>query len=58
VTPSVYRWLCARPVRVNGSEMWWSGEYLDMRVDTGLAHVDEPLRAAPVEPKKPTPKLK
>lgn len=58
-----YRWLRARAVRVNGSEMWWSGEYLDTRVDTGLAHADEPLRAEPVKSKgrrlaKPSPKLK
>jgi len=56
-----YRWLCA--VRVNGSEIRWSGECLDTRVGTGLAHLHEPLSAEPMEPKrsrlsKSTPKLK
>lgn len=58
-----YQWLRERAIRVNGSEMWWSGDYLDTRVDTGLAHVDEPLTAEPVKAKrhrlpKPDPKLK
>jgi hypothetical protein len=47
-----YRWLRERAVRINGSQIWWSGDYLDTRVDTGLSHVHEPLSA---EPPTPTP---
>lgn len=36
-----YQWLCEHAIRISGSEMWWSGNYLDTRVDTGLAHVYE-----------------
>lgn len=34
-----YRWLRERAVRINGSEIWWQGDFLDMRCDTGLGHV-------------------
>ena len=41
-----YRWLRERAVRINGSIMWWSGVYLDVRVDTGLEHVQGEGEAA------------
>lgn len=34
-----YRWLRQRSVRVQGSEIWYSGNALDLRVDVGLGHV-------------------
>lgn len=33
-----YQWLRERAVRVQGSEIWYMGEYLDLRVDVGLGH--------------------
>jgi len=33
-----YRWLRERAVRVQGSEIWYQGVYLDLRVDVGLGH--------------------
>jgi len=33
-----YQWLRERAVRVQGSEVWYSGKYLDLRVDIGLGH--------------------
>lgn len=33
-----YRWLRERAVRLQGSDVWWQGGYLDLRVDTGLGH--------------------
>lgn len=48
-----YDWLRERSVRLQGSDIWWSGMYLDTRVDTGLGHVQgeyvrvpEPSRGA------------
>lgn len=59
-----YRWLRERAVRINGSEVWWQGEYLDMRCDTGLGHIQGEYEVV-VEPlpkrrrlAKATPKLK
>ncbi|WP_181321652.1 hypothetical protein [Pseudomonas protegens] len=59
-----YRWLRERAVRINGSEVWWQGEYLDLRCDTGLGHiqgefevVSEPAPKRRRLP-KPTPRLK
>lgn len=34
-----YRWLRERAVRLQGSDVWWQGGCLDLRVDTGLDHV-------------------
>jgi len=34
-----YHWLRERAVRINGSEVWRQGEYLDVRCDTGLGHI-------------------
>lgn len=36
-----YEWLRQRAVRVQGSEIWYSGNYLDLRVDIGLGHRNE-----------------
>lgn len=36
-----YRWLRERAVRVQGSEIWYQGGYLDLRVDVGLGHAKE-----------------
>ena len=33
-----YQWLRERAVKVQGSEIWYMGEYLDLRVDVGLGH--------------------
>lgn len=38
-----YEWLRQRAVRVQGSEVWYSGSYLDLRVDIGLGHVNEDI---------------
>ena len=31
-----YRWLRERAVRLQGSDVWWQGGCLDLRVDTGF----------------------
>lgn len=36
-----YRWLRERAVRVQGSEIWYQGAYLDLRADVGLGHARE-----------------
>ncbi|KPB82066.1 Uncharacterized protein AC505_0383 [Pseudomonas syringae pv. maculicola] len=36
-----YQWLRERAVKVQGSEIWYSGNYLDLRVDIGLGHKRE-----------------
>jgi hypothetical protein len=36
-----YEWLRQRAVKVQGSEIWYSGNYLDLRVDIGLGHRNE-----------------
>lgn len=36
-----YQWLRARAIRVQGSEVWYAGEALDIRVDIGRDHVAE-----------------
>jgi hypothetical protein len=36
-----YQWLRERAVKVQGSEIWYSGKYLDLRVDIGLGHKRE-----------------
>ena len=36
-----YQWLRERAVRIQGSDVWYSGEALDIRVDIGCAHVSE-----------------
>ncbi|MBA1218181.1 hypothetical protein [Pseudomonas fulva] len=53
-----YRWLRQRAVRLQGSEIWWQGGALDLRVDTGLGHVQgectvevEPRRVTRIKPK-------
>lgn len=33
-----YQWIRERAVKVQGSEIWYAGEYLDLRVDIGLGH--------------------
>lgn len=42
-----YRWLRARAVRINGSEVWWQGEFLDLRCDTGLGHIQGDYEVVP-----------
>ncbi|MCK2122172.1 hypothetical protein, partial [Pseudomonas sp. PNPG3] len=46
-----YRWLRERAVRLQGSEVWWQGGCLDLRVDTGLDHVHAEYTAEP-EPRR------
>lgn len=36
-----WRWLRERAVRVQGSDVWYQGIYLDLRADIGLGHVRE-----------------
>jgi hypothetical protein len=42
-----YRWLRERAVRINGSEVWWQGDFLDLRCDTGLGHVQGEYEVVP-----------
>lgn len=42
-----YRWLRERAVRINGSEVWWQGEFLDLRCDTGLGHIQGEYELVP-----------
>lgn len=46
-----YRWLRTHAVRVQGSEVWYAGGALDIRVDVGRDHVAEQAKAVQ-EPKK------
>lgn len=36
-----YRWLRKRAVRIQGSQLWYDGMALDIRVDVGRDHVAE-----------------
>lgn len=36
-----YEWLRQRAVKIQGSDIWYSGNYLDLRVDIGLGHRNE-----------------
>lgn len=36
-----YRWLRKHAVRIQGSQLWYSGMQLDIRVDVGRDHVAE-----------------
>ncbi|NWB63490.1 hypothetical protein [Pseudomonas sp. F1002] len=36
-----WRWLRERAVRVQGSDVWYQGIYLDLRADIGLGHARE-----------------
>jgi hypothetical protein len=42
-----YRWLRERAVRVQGSEIWYQGAYLDLRADIGLGHAREDAEPRP-----------
>lgn len=42
-----WRWLRERAVRVQGSEIWYQGVYLDLRADIGLGHARESAEPAP-----------
>ena len=62
-----YSWIRERAVRIQGSDVWYAGGALDIRVDVGRHHlavegelVDEPKRLAkkPHRLPKPVPKLK
>ena len=62
-----YDWLRERAVRIQGSEVWYAGGALDIRVDVGREHlaiegerVAESKRVAkkPHRLPKPVPKLK
>lgn len=33
-----YQWIRERAVKVQGSEIWYAGKFLDLRVDIGLGH--------------------
>lgn len=48
-----YRWLRERAVRLQGSDVWWQGGYLDLRVDTGLGHAQGEYTVEP-EPRRVT----
>lgn len=45
-----YRWLRLRAVRIQGSNEWYAGVALDLRIDMGLYHRAE--EAKDVTPKK------
>ncbi|MEB8059309.1 hypothetical protein [Pseudomonas fulva] len=47
-----YRWLRERAVRINGSEVWWQGEYLDLRCDTGVGHIQGEFEVVSEPPAK------
>lgn len=46
-----YRWLRLRAVRLQGSDDWYAGVALDLRIDMGIYHRAE--EAKDVTPKKP-----
>lgn len=46
-----YRWLRLHAVRIQGSEIWYAGGALDIRVDVGRDHVAEQAKAD-LEPKR------
>lgn len=39
-----YRWLRKRAVRIDGSEVWWQSEFLNLHCDTGLGHIKVSMR--------------
>lgn len=39
-----YQWLRNHHIRIQGSEMWYAGAALDVRVDVGRDHVAEQAR--------------
>lgn len=41
-----YRWLRTHAVRVQGSDIWYAGQALDIRVDVGRDHVAEQAQSA------------
>lgn len=41
-----YRWLRSHAVRIQGSEIWYAGGALDIRVDVGRDHVAEQTKSA------------
>lgn len=45
------RWLRTHAVRIQGSEVWYAGGALDIRVDVGREHVAEQAKAVK-EPRK------
>lgn len=47
-----YRWLRSHAVRIQGSEVWYAGQALDIRVDVGRDHVAE--QAKDVNPSQPS----
>jgi hypothetical protein len=46
-----YRWLRAHAVRIQGSDVWYAGTALDIRIDIGREHMAE--HAKDVTPPKP-----
>lgn len=46
-----YRWLRLHAVRIQGSDVWYAGGALDLRIDVGRHHMAE--QAKDVSPKKP-----
>lgn len=46
-----YQWLRTHAVRIQGSEVWYTGGALDIRVDVGRDHVAEQAKAIQ-EPKR------
>jgi hypothetical protein len=42
-----YPWLRERAIRIRGSDIWWQGEYLDLRCDTGLGHIEGEYQVIP-----------
>lgn len=45
-----YEWLRNHHVRIQGSEVWYAGAALDVRIDVGREHVAE--QAKDITPKK------
>ncbi|QGG78937.1 hypothetical protein [Pseudomonas syringae] len=45
-----YEWLRTHHVRIQGSEVWYAGAALDVRIDVGREHVAE--QAKDITPKK------
>lgn len=46
-----YEWLRNHHVRIQGSEVWYAGSALDVRIDVGRAHVAQ--QAKDITAKKP-----
>ena len=43
-----YRWLRTHAVKIQGSEIWYAGQALDIRIDVGRDHVAEQAKEVSV----------